>query len=112
MLGTGAGFGMLDRLVAWAHPSHWPLHCLPRCHMSQASELNQSVTVGAQQLKGQGESESEVVIFHPQSAFGSEACVLLTQVVRWLLPGPVSCALRERRRQGSSVGLRAARTST
>lgn len=48
MLGTSAGFGMLDRLVAsspWAHPSHWQLHCLPRCHMSQASELNQSVTV-------------------------------------------------------------------
>lgn len=57
VLGTGAGDGTLDRLVAsspWGHPSRRQFPCTLRCHMSQLSESHENVTAQAQQLKEQG----------------------------------------------------------
>lgn len=47
VLGAGVGEDSLHSLVACspsARPSRWQLHCLPRCHMSQASESAQNAT--------------------------------------------------------------------
>lgn len=65
VLGAGAGDGTSDSPVAsspWAHPSRWQLSCPPRCHMSQPSGSDQSVTARAQQPGAQDGSENEVVM--------------------------------------------------